>query len=126
MTDLIAAAIAAYDAAELADAEQQKAYDAQTVADTIHYANTAADKILGDASESLNFEPIEAEPSDTFAAEADLPGKAGFGIRYTYDAEDEKSRLLLVRPCAHCGHVAVDEIRSLAHLGNLLTDGPTA
>ncbi|MFC1420786.1 hypothetical protein [Streptacidiphilus cavernicola] len=104
---------------------QQREMAAEHLAQILHYADLAARKTLGnEAAELLAFEVSDgaAEP-DTTQAEADIPDHPGYGIRFV--GSEDHDRLYLVRPCAHCGHVAVDEVRSLPHLGELLNADAT-
>jgi hypothetical protein len=122
MTNLTELAVAAYTANELHLAEQEVADEENHRQEIVAYAAAFALKVLGDAAKDLVFEWATAEDPDDVAAQATLPGSPRFHLSYEFSGTDETSRLLLVRPCSHCGHVAVDEIQSLPHLGNLLTD----
>jgi hypothetical protein len=114
-------ALAAYEENTRLLDEQATALDAETDAATIKDATAYAKRILGN-DVALDFDVIDAPSPDGIAAEAEFPGRPGFGIRFT---ADDETALYLIRPCAHCGHVREDRIRSLPGLGELLAEGPT-
>lgn len=122
MSSLAEIALDAYDEDTHLKAEQRKASGEEADITAVCYAASTATKVLGAAANPLLFKPIETNQPDTMAAQADLPGAPGFGIRYVYTDADETNRLYLIRPCAHCGHVREDGIRSLPHLGELLAE----
>jgi hypothetical protein len=123
MTDLTALARAAHRENELLRAEQEVADKEDHRQVVLAAASAFAVKVLGDAAEGLVFEWATAKNPNDVAADAALPGSScDVHLSYEYSDADETSRLSFVRFCGHCGHVAVDEIRSLAHLGDLLTD----
>lgn len=122
MTNLTALAIAAHTQNEAQRAAQEASGIEDERQAAPRHGSEFAVKVLGEPAEELAFEWATADNADDLAAEAKLHGSPGFYIRYVYDALHETERLLLVRPCSHCGHVAVDQVHDLAHLGSLLTN----
>jgi len=121
MTSLTELALAAYEENTRVLDEQAAVFDAEADEATIKDATAYARRILC-ADIALVFDVIDPLDPDGVAAEANFPGRPGFSIRFT--AADETA-LYLIRPCAHCGHVREDRIRSLPGLGELLAEGPT-
>lgn len=119
LTDLARAAHAQNEAQRAA--QEASGIEDERQAAPRHGAEFAAN-VLGTVAEELAFEWASPDNADDLAAEAKLPGSPGFYLRYVYAALAGVERLLLVRPCGHCGHVAVDQVHSLAQLGDLLTN----
>ncbi|MEU9149163.1 DUF6195 family protein [Streptomyces sp. NPDC048417] len=121
---LIAAARAAYTGRTVESDAQRAENEAKAASEFIADAHRCARDILGEAADVLSWDytPWDRSPKDTEEATAVLdPGHHhSFALRYSRMTEPTEVAFALLATCVTCGCHTVNEVSSLAHLGQLL------